>query len=67
MFETIRLTIRVAQRVIIRILYEHVGKLDLGPVHVLTSDHDGQFVIHQTGMVRYDIADLSRKVGREFW
>lgn len=61
----LRLTIGIAQSVIVRILHKHVGEFDFGAVHVLTGDDHGEFVVHQPGVMSEDVSDLGREVGRE--
>lgn len=53
------LTVRIAQRVVIAILYQMIGVLELHTVHVLSDDQERQGMTHDPLKVGEEIADLS--------
>ena len=52
--------VRVAQGVIVAVFDQHIGKLDLHPIHVLPNDDDGQCVPDDAFKMGQDVSELGR-------
>ena len=59
-----RHTISITQRVVVRVLHQHVGEFDFGAVHILTGNDHGKLVIDQASVMSEDVSNLCRQIGR---